>query len=197
MGHKAGWLALGAGLAGGADVILIPEIPYDIKNVVESVRNRSRSGRSFSIIAVAEGAMSKVQTDQINKIEKQLAESSDKDKRKQLKKMMEDVENYRATHSIKLAEKLEELTGIESRVTILGHLQRGGTPSSFDRILATKLGTACADYIQNGKYGVMIASRSDGIAAVPLEEIAGKLKTVPLDHSWIQSARKVGTCLGD
>jgi 6-phosphofructokinase 1 len=111
--------------------------------------------------------------------------------------MMEDVENYRATHSIKLAEKLEELTGIESRVTILGHLQRGGTPSSFDRILATKLGTACADYIQNGKYGVMIASRSDGIAAVPLEEIAGKLKTVPLDHSWIQSARKVGTCLGD
>lgn len=197
MGHKAGWLALGAGIAGGADVVLIPEIPYDIKNVAESIRNRSRSGKSFSIIAVAEGAMSKSQMAQMGKIEKQLNDSSDKGERKQLKKMLEDVEIYRTTHSIKLAEKLEELTGIESRVTILGHLQRGGTPSSSDRILATKLGTACADYINQGRYGIMIASRADGVEPVPLEEVAGKLKTVPLDHSWVQSARRVGTCLGD
>jgi 6-phosphofructokinase 1 len=197
MGHRAGWLALGAGIAGGADVILIPEIPYDIKHVAESIRERSRSGKSFSIVSVAEGAMSKIQTKQITELTKKLEESSDKNEKKQIRKLMDDVENFRATHSIRLADKIQELTGIESRVTILGHLQRGGIPSSFDRILATKLGTACADYIHQRKFGIMVASRADGVLAVPLEEVAGKLKSVPLNHSWIESARRVGTCLGD
>ncbi len=197
MGHRAGWLALGAGIAGGADVILIPEIPYDIRHVAESIKTRSRSGKSFSIVAVAEGAISKTQHKQILELTKKLEEAEDKNEKKQLRTLIEDIENFRTTHSIRLADKIQELTGIESRVTILGHLQRGGTPSSFDRILATKLGTACADYINHGKYGIMVASKADGVEPVPLGEVAGKLKLVPLNHSWIESARRVGTCLGD
>jgi 6-phosphofructokinase 1 len=197
MGHKAGWLALGAGLAGGADVILIPEIPYDIKVVAESIRDRSRSGKSFSIIAVAEGALSKSQKKQMSDFEEKLSSAKDKEEKKAVKKLMEEINGLRSGQTLRLAQKLEELTGIESRITILGHLQRGGTPSSYDRILATKLGTVCAQYINNGIYGVMIASKGEGVEAIPLEEVAGKLRCVPENHPWIQSARWVGTCLGD
>jgi 6-phosphofructokinase 1 len=197
MGHRTGWLALGAGLAGGADVILIPEIPYDIKVVAESIKNRSRSGKSFSIVAVAEGALSKNQHLQMRELEEKLKTAKDKDEKKQVKKLIEEIVGLRSSHTLKLANKLEDLTSIESRITILGHLQRGGTPSSFDRILATKLGTACADYINREEYGVMLASKGDGVAAIPLEEVAGKLKAVPSDHAWLISARRVGTCLGD
>jgi len=197
MGHRTGWLALGAGLAGGADVILIPEIPYNIKSVAESIKSRSKSGKSFSIVAVAEGALSENQQTQMNELEGKMKQAKDKDEKKQVKKLIEEMIGLRSSHTIKLADKLEELTSIESRVTILGHLQRGGTPSSFDRILATKIGTACADYIHKGKYGIMLASKGEGVEAVPLEEVAGKLKTVPLDHPWLTSARRVGTCMGD
>ncbi len=197
MGHKAGWLALGAGLAGGADVILIPEIPYDIKVVAESIRDRSRSGKSFSIIAVAEGALSKNQKKQMDDLEEKLDSAKDKEEKKAVKKLMEEITGMRTGQTLRLAQKLEELTGIESRITILGHLQRGGTPSSYDRILATKLGTVCAEYINKGIYGVMIASKGEGVEAIPLEDVAGKLRCVPLNHHWIQSARWVGTCLGD
>ena len=110
---------------------------------------------------------------------------------------MTEIQGMRSSHTMKLAQKLEELTSIESRVTILGHLQRGGTPSSADRLLATKLGTACAAFINQEKYGVLVASRGEGVEAIPLEDVAGKLKTVPLDHLWIDSARRLGTCLGD
>jgi ATP-dependent phosphofructokinase / diphosphate-dependent phosphofructokinase len=197
MGHRAGWLALGAGLAGGADVILIPEIPYDTKAIADSIRNRSRSGKSFSIIAVAEGALSKNQRIQMDDLENRLKNAKDRDEKKQVKSLIEEINGMRSSHTMRLAQKLEELTGIESRVTILGHLQRGGTPSSSDRILATKLGTACAEYINRGQYGVMLASKGDGIEAIPLENVAGKLKVVPLDHPWLNSARWLGTCLGD
>jgi 6-phosphofructokinase 1 len=197
MGHRAGWLALGAGLSGGADVILIPEIPYNTKHVAESIRNRSRTGKSFSIIAVAEGALSKSQKEQMDDLEGKLKNAKDKDEKKQVKKLMEEISGMRSSHTLKLAQKLEELTGIEARLTILGHLQRGGTPSSTDRLLATKLGTACAEFIHQGKYGVLVASDGECVKTIPLEEVAGKLKTVPLDHCWIESARRVGTCLGD
>jgi len=110
---------------------------------------------------------------------------------------MDEINGLSSGQTLRLAQKLEELTGIESRITILGHLQRGGTPSSYDRILATKLGTICAQYINNGIYGVMIASKGEGVEAVPLEDVAGKLRCVPENHPWIQSARWVGTCLGD
>ena len=102
-----------------------------------------------------------------------------------------------ADHTLRLAKKLEQLTGLEARVTILGHLQRGGIPSAADRLLATRLGTACADLINEGHYGVMVAARGDGTRAVKLEDVAGKVKTVPPDHPWVESARRVGTNLGD
>lgn len=197
MGHRAGWLALGAGLSGGADVILIPEIPYDTKNVAESIKNRSRSGKSFSIVAVAEGALSKSQKKQMDELEDSLKSAENKDEKKQVKKLIQEIQGMRSSHTLKLAQKLEELTGIESRVTILGHLQRGGTPSSTDRLLATKLGTACVEFINQEKYGILVASKGEGVEALPLDQVAGKLKTLPLDHEWILSARRVGTCLGD
>lgn len=197
MGHRAGWLALGAGLSGGADVILIPEIPYDTKTVAESIKNRSRSGKSFSIVAVAEGALSKSQKKQMDELEASLKAAENKDEKKQVKKVISEIQGMRSSHTLKLAQKLEELTGIESRVTILGHLQRGGTPSSTDRLLATKLGTACVEFINQEKYGILVASKGEGVEAIPLDQVAGKLKTLPLDHEWIMSARRVGTCLGD
>ena len=133
----------------------------------------------------------------MDELENKLKAAKDKDEKKQVKKLIEEMIGLRSSHTLKLANKLEELTSIESRVTILGHVQRGGTPSSFDRILATKIGTACADYIDRGEFGIMLASKGEGVEAVPLAEVAGKLKTVPLDHPWLISARMVGTCMGD
>lgn len=187
MGHKAGWLALGAGIAGGADVILIPEIPYEVESVAEAIRERSRNGKPFSIVAVAEGAISR------QDFEAQLVA---REKRIKGEKMPVSEIQY-ADHTLRLAKKLEHLTGLEARVTILGHLQRGGTPSAADRLLATRLGTACADLINEGHYGVMVASKGDGTRAVKLEKVAGKIKVVPPDHPWVESARRVGTNLGD
>lgn len=209
MGHKAGWLALGAGIAGGADVILIPEIAYDINKIAEAILHRSQKGKHFSIIAVSEGAMSI--EDARLEAEKLAAEAEEKQKKQSKEKAnggkkekkikekesdTEDLDSYSTSHTLKLARQLEQLTSLESRVTILGHLQRGGTPSAGDRLLATRLGTACATLIEQGKYGVMVASRGDGTEPVPLEEVAGNRKVVPLDHPWIESARRVGTCLG-
>lgn len=195
MGHRAGWLALGAGIAGGADVILIPEIPYDVNSVAEAIRERSRGGKPFSIVAVAEGAISK------QDFEAQLAAQEKKTKTKAGKKagveVKEVTEIQYADHTLRLAKKLEQLTGLEARVTILGHLQRGGIPSAADRLLATRLGTACADLINRGTYGVMVAARGEGTRAVKLDEVAGKVKTVPPDHAWVESARHIGTSLGD
>ncbi len=210
MGHKAGWLALGAGVAGGADVILIPEIPYDVKKVAEAITRRSRGDKRFSIVAVAEGSLSKQEAAEQRKAEE--ARKAEKERRaekakggKKSKRQKEEKQARRSAesdserptgHALSLAEQLEELTGLESRVTILGHLQRGGTPSAADRFLATRLGTACAQLIQEGHYGVMVAARGEGTEPVPLENVVGKRKTVPLDHPWLESARAVGTNLG-
>jgi 6-phosphofructokinase 1 len=177
MGHNVGWLALGAGIAGGADVILIPEIPYDVDIIAGAIMKRSRSGKSFSIVAVAEGAINKKDTIEENGIitTKITEESS----------------------TFKLAHDLERLTRLESRVTILGYLQRGGTPSAGDRVLATQLGVACSKQILDGNFGNMIAVKGDTLQTVPLAEVAGKKKFVPPDHDWVVSAQKIGTCLGD
>jgi 6-phosphofructokinase 1 len=197
MGHRAGWLALGAGIAGGADVILIPEIPYDINNIANAIRKRRRLGKNFSIVAVAEGAMSKENRNIVNKIAEEKSGASSKEEKKKANAKLDKFYHDYKGHTLRLAEELEELTNLESRLTILGHLQRGGTPSAFDRLLATRLGTACADLIYQGKYGVMVAVDGEGTNAVPLKEVAGKNKLVPLDHPWIVSARRVGTCFGD
>lgn len=197
MGHNAGWLALGAGIAGGADVILIPEIPYDLQKVADSILKRSRGGKHFSIVAVSEGAMSVEVAKMKTKLEERAAKSKDKDDRKQAKAELEILEIERTQNTQFLTQQLEKLTGLESRVTILGHLQRGGIPSPADRLLATRLGTACAHYIQQGKFGVMVASRGEGAEAVPLKEVVGKRRIVPLDHQWIETARDLGCSLGD
>lgn len=193
MGHKAGWLALGAGIAGGADVILIPEIPYDVEHVAEAIRERSRNGKPFSIVAVAEGAISRQDFEALLVVKEKRSEEGKKARNK--KKPASEIQY--ADHTLRLAKKLEQLTGLEARVTILGHLQRGGTPSAADRLLATRLGTACADLISQGHYGVMVAAKGDGTRAVKLEDVAGRIKTVPPDHPWVESARRVGTSLGD
>ena len=214
MGHNTGWLALGAGVAGGADVILIPEIPFNTEVVAESILRRSRGGKRFSIVAVSEGAMTesvgkalveaKARRDQAKADKQKYSESGEKDKKKEAKKAqkkaeadIESIEAERSESTVTLTHELEKRTGLESRVTILGHVQRGGVPSPADRLLATRLGTAAAQYIQDGCYGIMVGSKGDGAVAVPLEEIVGKRKNVPLDHPWIQTARDLDICLGD
>jgi len=197
MGHRAGWLALGAGIAGGADVILIPEIPYDTEKVAKAIRDRSRKGRRFSIVAVAEGAASKEEAAAYQSAEWKKEKAKTKEEKKRAKAALADWEAHHAGSTLRLAKELEALTKLESRVTILGYVQRGGAPSAVDRLLATRLGTACTEFIHNNTFGVMVAARGDKTEAVPLEKVAGKRKTVPLDHPWIQSARLVGTAMGD
>lgn len=200
MGHNTGWLALGSGIAGGADVILIPEIPYSIERVAEAVLKRSRGGKPFSIVAVSEGALSCQVAQQFAELDQQInsaRETKDKKTRKALELEKAALETAQVENTHALTRQLEELTRLESRVTILGHVQRGGTPSPADRLLATRLGTACVDFIDQEQFGVMVAARGEGAEAVPLEEIVGKRKTVPLDHPWIDAARDLGVCLGD
>jgi ATP-dependent phosphofructokinase / diphosphate-dependent phosphofructokinase len=204
MGHNAGWLALGAGIAGGADVILIPEIPYDVEAIAEAIRQRSRTGSRFSIVAVSEGAMPKEHAQALQEAETLLAAArgrNKEDKRAASKKtkaktMVAEIRAQLGNRTLELAQQLEALTGLEGRVTILGHLQRGGTPSAADRLLATRLGTAGAALINEGVFGVMVAARGDRAEPVPLAEVVGRRKTVPLDHPWIQCARDIGVSLG-
>jgi 6-phosphofructokinase 1 len=197
MGHRAGWLTLGAGIAGGADVILIPEIPYHIDKIIEAIRRRSRHGTNFSIVAVAEGAMSAEDARAFSAAETRRDRARSQRERNDAKLELAALEAKHDGNTMRLARQLEELTHLESRVTILGYVQRGGTPSPADRLLATRLGSACADLIHENVFGVMVASRGDGTEPVPLVKVAGKRKTVPPNHSWVETARRVGTCLGD
>jgi len=197
MGHRAGWLTLGSGIAGGADVILIPEIAYDVQSIAEAIRNRVRKGKGFSIVAVAEGAVSQAHAAAREEVMILRENATDKVEKQKAKAELAALKALEGEHTIQLAHELEELTGLEARVSILGHLQRGGTPSARDRVLATRLGSACADYIAQDVYGVMVACLAGKTEAVPLEQVAGKRKTVPLDHPWITAARRVGTNLGD
>lgn len=195
MGHNVGWLALGAGIAGGADVILLPEIPYDTQKVADAILARSRGGKRFSIVAVSEGAMS-IEDAAAYKAAEEKVKQAAKGKEKAAAEL-EKLNTRLLSSTHQLANRLVEMTGLQSRVSILGYLQRGGTPSAYDRLLATRLGTSCTALINKGIYGVMLAARGESVKPVPLEDVAGKRKTVPLDHIWIKSARGVGTCLGD
>lgn len=200
MGHNVGWLALGAGVAGGADVILIPEIPYDIDRIAQAIRRRQHSGKNFSIVAVSEGAISKEDATALQAAKDKKKKAKKKKNKKGKKEASAELKRLKAREfdsTQRLAKKLEALTGLEARLTILGHVQRGGTPSAADRLLATRLGSTCAALINEGVFGVMVAARGDGTEPVPLEEVVGKRKTVPLDHPWIDTARRVGTNLGD
>ncbi len=196
MGHRAGWLALGAGVSGGADAILIPEIPFSNEKLSESILDRVSNGKRFSIVAVAEGALCKDGYKKISRAREALknAESINKIAAK-LK--LKEIEAKYTGNTLKISQDLQKLTGLESRVTILGHLQRGGTPSAGDRLLATRLGTACIQYVKDEKFGIMVAAKGDSTEAVPLKDVVGKVKMVPLNHPWIISARNVGTSFGD
>ncbi|MCR5267900.1 MAG: 6-phosphofructokinase [Lachnospiraceae bacterium] len=180
MGHKAGWLTLNAGMAGGADIILIPEIPYDIDKIVDAINLRTKRGASFTILAVAEGAISK------------------EDAALSKKEYKEKLENRRyPSVSYEIAAQIEERTGQEIRVTVPGHMQRGGEPSPYDRVLASRLGTKAAELIINNDYGYMVGVKNREIVKFPLEEVAGKLKMVPTDSDFIQEARMLGISFGD
>ncbi len=179
MGHKAGWLGLYSGIAGGGDVILIPEIPYDIKSVARAVKARRDAGKEFSIVIVAEGALSK--------------EEAKLDKKEFKKARL----NMPYSIGYRVAKELEEETKLESRVSVLGYLQRGGTPSPYDRVLASQYGVAAADFLARGEFGKLVALQNGKMVGVPLEDVAGIVRTVPLDHPMIQAGRNLGTCFGD
>jgi 6-phosphofructokinase 1 len=151
----------------------------------------------FSIVAVAEGAMPLAFHEEYEKALHQKLHADSKEEKKTAKAILQELARQQKNHTMDLGTQLEEMTGLEARVTILGYLQRGGTPSAGDRLLATRLGSACVKLIEQEHYGVMVASRGEDAVPVPLEDVAGKKKLVPLDHSWIESARHVGTCFGD
>lgn len=197
MGHRAGWLALAAGIAGGADALLIPEIPFSAEAVANAVKSRSQAGKTFSIIVVAEGAMSMESSAVVAQLAKKKSKADSKAAKRGTAESLNIDHHEHVNHTLTLTNKLAELTGLESRLTILGHLQRGGTPSAADRVLATRLGTACAQFLHEGTFGVMVASRGDSAVAVPLKEVAGSKKLVPHDHPWVKAARSVGTSFGD
>ena len=180
MGHKVGWLTLYAGVASGADIILLPEIPYDIEKVVAAIDKRNEQGKGFTILAVAEGAISREDA---------------KLTKKELKKKRESCP-YPSV-SYELAEELMKRTGSDARVTVPGHMQRGGSPCPYDRVLCTRLGSAAAQAIMDKDYGHMIAMINGETTRVPLEKVAGKLKMVDPNCQMIQEAKRMGISFGD
>ena len=182
MGHKVGWLTLYAGMAGGADIILLPEIPYDIDKVVGKINERSKAGKGFTILAVAEGAISK--------------EDAALSKKELKKKMAADAQEYPCV-SYKEAAEILEKTGQEIRVTVPGHTQRGGSPCPYDRVLSTRYGAEAARAIMDADYGCMIGLVDGKMKRVPLGECAGKLKTVDPKSSIITEAKMTGISFGD
>ncbi len=180
MGHKVGWLTLNAGMAGGADIILLPEIPYDIDKVVDKIEERDKNGSRFTIIAVAEGAISKED-----------AKLSKKEYRKKMEKYPYPSVSY------EVASKIQEKTGREVRVTVPGHMQRGGSPCPYDRVFASRLGAEAGRMILDGQYGFMVGYKNREVVRVPLEEVAGKLKMVSPDATIVQEAKLLGISFGD
>ena len=180
MGHKVGWLTLNAGMAGGADIILLPEIPYDIDKVIEKIEDRDKKGCRFTIIAVAEGALSRED-----------AALTKKDYKKKMEKYPFPSVSY------EVAAQIQEKTGREVRVTVPGHMQRGGSPCPYDRVFASRLGSEAGKLILDNQYGFMVGYKNREIVRVPLEDVAGKLKTVDPDATIVQEAKLLGICFGD
>ena len=162
MGHKAGWIALYSGMAGGGDVILLPEIPYNIRNIGNTIIERLKKGKPYTIVVVAEG----IQT----------------------------ADGKKAAEYI--AQEIEYETGFETRETVLGYIQRGGSPTPFDRNLATRMGGHATEMIANGQFGRMVALKGSQISSIPLEDVAGKLKLVDENHDLIVQGKRMGICFG-
>lgn len=180
MGRYAGWLSLGSGIAGGGDIILIPEIPYDIHCVCEKIKERNYQGKHFSILVVGEGAKPK---------------GGDMVVKRTVDGSPEPVRLGGIGH--KVADDIENTIKMETRVTVLGHLLRGGIPTPADRLLATRFGVAAAKQVGQNHFGHMVALRGEKIVNVPIAEVAGKTRTIPLNSPLLSVARSVGTCLGD
>lgn len=198
MGRFAGWIALESAISGGADIALIPEIPYDINKAAEAIKRRQANGKNFSIVVVSEGAMSKEGENKTHQ-----AEGIDS----------------KAGISVKfggigekVAKELQELTGLESRCTVLGYMQRGGTPTAYDRVLSTKYGAKAMELAMEGKFGVLTVIQNGQLTSVPLEEVIGNnkeigavqggtadsnVRLVTMDHDLVKTARDIGICLGD
>jgi 6-phosphofructokinase 1 len=199
MGHDAGWLCLGAGIAGGADVILIPEIPYDLAAVARHLSNRQRAGKRFSIVAVAEGIVSREEAEARANADRAghdlgthtriVAQSGSGG--------VEGIHLVQEPVASRVARQLQQLTGVEARVTSLGHVQRGGVPTAFDRLLCTRLGTKAGELLAQRRYNIMVGIKGTECVPVPLKKVAGLKRIVPLDHPWLKTARLVETCLGD
>jgi len=199
MGHSAGWLCLGAGIAGGADVILIPELPYDLEVVAQSLQRRQRSGKRFSIIAAAEGI---VTVEQAKARARALAKGKKPDMEVAIahtirSKTEGEIHLVQEPVASRLARRLQQITGVEARVTSLGHVQRGGPPSAFDRLLCTRLGTKAGELLAHHRYNVMVGIKGNQCVPIPLAKAASSKRLVPIDHPWIRTARLVETCMGD
>lgn len=180
MGHKVGFLTLNAGMAGGADIILIPEIPYDINRVIEAIEKRNQDGSRFTILAVAEGAISK------------------EDAKLSKKEYKEKMKSYKyPSVSYELADEIQKRTGGEVRVTVPGHTQRGGSPCPYDRVFASRLGAEAGELIMKGEYGFMVGYKNREIVKVPLADVAGKLKMVSPDSDIVKEAKLLGISFGD
>lgn len=197
MGAHSGWLTMGAGIAAGADVILIPEIPYDTDKIVQSILERNKAGKNFSIVAVAENTRSKELVAFIERSRKMNIKLRQGKERLEVEAQLEKIKKRYSSETLLLASRLEEATNLEARITILSYLLRGGTPSATDRLLATQMAGVCARMVSEGKFGCMINYKAGEIGSVALEKVAGKTKAMPLDHPWILAARQMGTSLGD
>ena len=180
MGNKAGWLTLYSGIAGGADIVLLPEIPYDLEKVCDAIRRRAEIGKTFSIVAVAEGAM-----------------TVEEAKMKKKERLAFRQETGFSSIAMRLAKELEAKVGVEARAVIPGHVQRGGTPSAYDRMLSTIFGVHAAKLIAGEEYGQAVGMAGNTVTHHPLSEVAGKTKFVPNDAQAIRAARAMGISLGD
>jgi 6-phosphofructokinase 1 len=178
MGRYAGWIALHTGIAGNADVILIPEIPYDIEKVAAVIRERERSGRTYTVVVVAEGA--KALGGEVSVTGKAIGQA----------------EKLGGVGD-KVARRLEQLTGKEARTVVLGHLLRGGSPTSFDRLVALRFGAAAVRALDEGRSAVMVSLNPPTVCYEPLKEAVRRMKTVPLDSDTVETARDLGICFGD
>ena len=182
MGHKVGWLTLHAGIAGGADIILLPEIPFDYDKVVKKIKERTKGGSRFSILAVAEGAISKEEA---------------KMSKKEYKKHLEERKEKYQSVAYEIGARIQELTGQEIRVTVPGHMQRGGAPVPYDRVLSSRIGAHAAGMIQEEDFGKLVVVKNNVITDIPLPETAGKLKYVDPQSDIVKEARLLGISFGD
>jgi len=179
MGNKAGWLTLYAGIAGGADIILIPELPYTIENVCAAIERRAAQGKHFSILAVAEGAMDAKEA-----------------RMKRKERLAKRAEQGDTTATNRIARQIEAMTGIETRICVPGHMQRGGSPCPYDRVVATQFGSYAAKMVEDENYGITVAMKSNHVGENRLKDVAGKSRLVPEGHGMLEVARRMGISVG-